>query len=77
MATIQAVKTTRMSKQKRYQSYLLRLWLTADEKGSVWRASLEDPHTGERLTFATLERLVAFLEDQCAQYPDHDKRSSA
>ena len=66
-----------MSKQKHYQSYLLRLWLTADEKGSVWRASLEDPHTGERLTFATLERLFAFLEDQCLQYPDHDKRSSA
>ncbi len=65
-----------MSKQKHYQAYLLRLWLTADEKGSLWRASLEDPHTGERLTFATLERLFAFLEDQCAQYPGHVERSS-
>ncbi len=66
-----------MNKQKRYQSYLLRLWLTADEKGLVWRASLENPHTGERLTFATLERLFAFLEDQCAQTLDRDERSPA
>jgi hypothetical protein len=66
-----------MSKQKHYQSYLLRLWLTANEKGSVWRASLENRHTGERLTFATLERLSAFLEDQCTQDPDRDERSFA
>ncbi len=65
-----------MSKQKHYHAYLLRLWLAADERGSVWRASLEDPHTGERLTFATLERLFAFLEDQCAQYLDRDERNS-
>jgi hypothetical protein len=61
-------KTMMMSKQKHYQSYLLHLWLTANEKGSVWRASLENPHTGERLTFATLER---------TQDPDRDERSSA
>jgi hypothetical protein len=28
----------------------------------VWSASLEDPHTGERLGFADLPRLFAFLE---------------
>jgi hypothetical protein len=56
--------------------YLLRLRLTTDEKGSVWRVSLENPHTGARLTFATLERLIAFLEDQCVQYSDHFERSS-
>ena len=65
-----------MSKPKQYQSYLLRMWLAADEKGRVWRASLENPHTGERLTFASLERLFAFLEDQCTQGPNHAERNS-
>jgi hypothetical protein len=47
-----------------YHSYLLRLW-SADEQGQkVWRASLENPHTGEHLGFANLERLFAFLQDQ-------------
>jgi hypothetical protein len=31
---------------------------------SGWRASLENPHTGERLGFSNLERLFAFLIDQ-------------
>jgi hypothetical protein len=40
------------------------LWLATEQGRLVWRASLENPHTGERLGFATLERLFAFLEDQ-------------
>lgn len=51
-------------KQTAYRSYLLRLWLAKEQDQTVWRASLENPHTGERLGFATLERLFAFLEDQ-------------
>ncbi len=51
-------------KQTPYRSYLLRLWLAKEQDQTVWRASLENPHTGERLGFATLERLFAFLEDQ-------------
>ena len=47
-------------------SYLLRLWPVQQQDQTVWRASLENPHTGERLGFATLERLFAFLEDQTA-----------
>ncbi|MCW5853478.1 MAG: hypothetical protein KIT87_25650 [Anaerolineae bacterium] len=44
-----------------YQSYLLRLW-AADEDGTrCWRASLEDPSSGERIGFANLEELFAFL----------------
>jgi hypothetical protein len=46
-----------------YRAYLLRLWVsdseTSDKAG--WRASLEDSHTGERLGFASLEQLFAFL----------------
>ena len=50
-----------------YHSYLLRLW-PANHQGQVtWRASLENPQTGERLGFASLERLFAFLQDQTAE----------
>lgn len=41
-----------------YRAYLLRLWPAADTQ---WRASLEDPHTGERRAFATLEQLWEYL----------------
>ena len=43
-----------------YHAYLLRLWQTK----TGWRASLEHPHTGERLGFASLEQLFVFLQDQ-------------
>lgn len=55
------------TQHQRYYSYLLRLWTSDSEGTPVWRASLENPHTGERLTFTTLGRLFAFLEDQCVQ----------
>ena len=45
-----------------YQSYLIRLWLVDEESNFVWRASLENPHTGERQGFTTLARLIAYLE---------------
>ncbi len=64
-----------IQEQKRYQSFLLRLWITRIEQGTVWRASLENPHTGERLTFATLERLFAFLEDQCTKDQERERSS--
>jgi hypothetical protein len=43
-----------------YLSYLLRLWREGGEKAE-WRASLEDPHTGEQTGFASVEALFAFL----------------
>jgi len=49
---------------QRYHSYLLRLWPAAERGRVVWRASLQNPHNGERLGFASLERLFAFLQDQ-------------
>jgi len=48
---------------KKYRSYLLRLWC-ADTVDPCWRASLEDPQTGERVGFASLEQLFAFLMEQ-------------
>jgi SAM-dependent methyltransferase len=45
-----------------YQAYLLRLWQEHRTGQPVWRASLENPHTGERLGFAGLPLLFAHLQ---------------
>jgi hypothetical protein len=51
-----------MAKKKpNYFSFLLRLWTVSDEAVPSWRASLEDSHTGERIGFATLDELSAYL----------------
>jgi hypothetical protein len=49
-------------------SYLLRLWR---EKGraATWRASLQDPVSGDRVGFAHLDDLVAFLREQTVPAP--------
>ena len=47
-----------------YKSFLLRLWQSGGAGHPVWRASLEDPHTGERLGFPDLEQLFAYLAQQ-------------
>lgn len=48
----------------RYFSYLLRLWFVRQNDCGIWRASLEDPHTGTRSGFTDLEALMHFLEEQ-------------
>ncbi len=50
--------------KKLYHAYLLRLWCTEQADSTCWRASLEDSHTGERIGFASLEQLFAFLMEQ-------------
>ena len=53
------------TKRGTYLSYLLRMWLAGSRDGQpVWRASLENPHTGERLAFGGVEALVAFLAEK-------------
>jgi dihydroorotase-like cyclic amidohydrolase len=52
--------------ERRYISYLLRLWQVVIGGEIVWRASLESPHTRERRGFADLASLVAFLEEEMA-----------
>lgn len=55
-----------------YLAYLLRLWQVNGGNGPsdsgnpkpVWRASLEDPSTRERIGFAGLEELFDFLKAQ-------------
>jgi hypothetical protein len=55
-----------------YFSYLLRIWRVADGEQPVWRASLENPVSGERRGFATLEELFAFLRRASAPTPADD-----
>jgi hypothetical protein len=56
--------------EKRYLSYLLRLWRVRDGQTSVWRASIQSPLTGERLAFASLEEVFAFLRSEIAADQD-------
>jgi hypothetical protein len=48
-----------------YITYLLRLW-RADETES-WRASLHDPHSGDKHNFASLDQMVEFLRMQAGE----------
>ncbi len=56
--------STMTNEATRYFSYLLRLWCVDVNGEAVWRASLEDSHTGERHGFADLDRLYAFLQER-------------
>jgi hypothetical protein len=58
------------NQQPDYVSYLLRLWRASDGEDTVWRASLESPHTGERKGFASLDELFDFLRQQTAVSSD-------
>jgi hypothetical protein len=50
-----------MNQRRRYLSYLLRLWQEGADDPPLWRASLERPQGGDRLGFASLEDLCAYL----------------
>ncbi len=47
-----------------YLAYMLRLWRTRSHGQLVWRASLENAHTAERVTFASIDALLAFIADK-------------
>ncbi len=48
-----------MPAEPAYVAYLLRMWRVTDRR---WRASLDDPHTGQRLVFGSLRHLLHYLE---------------
>lgn len=54
----------KMKKEKKYLSYLLRLWRVRVGGKPVWRGSLENPQTGERKGFANLSELIMYLKTQ-------------
>lgn len=54
-----------------YMAYMLRLWQAGIRAGKpVWRASLENPHTGERLAFGDTKALFAFLAEAMNSLPE-------
>ena len=60
-----------MAKQPvNYLSYLLRLWRTGEH--SAWKASLEDPQTGVRWGFGSLEVLFRFLKRKAQSLAEPD-----
>lgn len=66
-----------MKASSEYFAYLLRLW--REEHTVGWRATLQNPHTGERHSFADLPSLLAFLETQTGEqwvlnHKQHDFR---
>ena len=64
-----------MAKERRqYRAYLLRLWWASHNGEAGWRASLEEPHTGVRHGFATLDQLFTFLKEQANSGADHTTR---
>lgn len=55
--------------KQQYFSFMLRMWRANGEGEAAWRASLESPHTGERIGFASLEELFIFLRQQAGVAP--------
>ncbi len=55
------------------RSYLLRLWCSNTVEPLRWQASLEDPQTGERVGFANLDHLFAYLIGQTPEITKHVK----
>jgi hypothetical protein len=55
------------SDPKNYLAYLLRLWQVNQDGDCVWRASLENSHTGERRGFASLDLMMIFLTELLQQ----------
>ncbi len=47
-----------------YLAYMLRLWRVRSQGRTIWRASLESAHTGERVMFVDLDTLLAFIADK-------------
>ena len=51
-----------MDTTARYRAYLLRMWSMEHEGQVRWRASLEDPQTGQLVGFGDLDSLFDFLK---------------
>jgi hypothetical protein len=65
-----------MTKPK-YHSYLLRLWREDTGRKPRWRFVVVNLIEGQQWGFASLERLVAFLEEQVHSLSAPDSDSSS
>ena len=52
-----------MPKEMGYRSFLLRLWYVKRNGELAWRASLENPHSGQKHVFTSLETLHEYLRN--------------
>ena len=59
-----------------YHAYLLRLWRAQQDQQVVWRASLDDPRTGERRGFASFDQLVDYLQETLEERPKDEEAQS-
>jgi hypothetical protein len=59
-----------------YGAYLLRLWRERSGESARWRASLQDPHSGKRVGFASPEELFGYLRREMGDLPETDKGGS-
>jgi hypothetical protein len=59
--------------QQGYVAYLVRFWQISSGESIVWRASLDDPSTGERKGFANPASLFTFLCDQLGESSADDQ----
>jgi hypothetical protein len=55
-----------------YVAYLLRLWRETSGGSTRWRASLQDPHSGEMVGFASLTELFGYLRRKIGDLPERD-----
>jgi hypothetical protein len=46
-----------------YRSFLLRMWCVKQNDNLTWRFSLENPRTGQKHMFSSLDALQEFLID--------------
>ena len=60
--------------QEHYLAYLLRLWRSPDQERKNWRASLEAVDTRQKMGFASLEELFAFLGEQASSSEDENSQ---
>jgi len=58
-----------------YAAYLLRLWREKGGGAIGWRASLQDPHSGEKVGFANLEELFGFIRRETADLLERNERT--
>ena len=50
-----------MAEERFYQAYMVRLWAVHRNHDLLWRASIENVHSGERRAFADVAGLCTFL----------------
>jgi hypothetical protein len=61
-------------KPPRYRSYVLTFWEERSHDSDtpvIWRFSLQDPRTGQRLGFASLEEMVGFMRAELVSSQDN------